>query len=251
MAQATDTKGKALLVAFGSPSDPEPQERAMRGLAREVEALLPGWTVASATLAKPGSFREAAEVLGDPVVYPFFMADGFILDRMLMPRARKAGLQVMRPFGLEARLVDHAADAVAGVLADKAIEPSDATLVVAAHGSALSAASPDSALAFAEALRGRLGLKESVCGFLEQAPSIADAAKGRDPAICLTFFNLKAGHVLADLPAALAAAGFAGPVIDAFIAWPQTPRIIAESLSAWAGRRVGNPVETEQGRRSA
>ena len=51
-------------------------------------------------------------------------------------------------------------------------------------------------------------------------------------AICLQYFALNAGHVLDDVPAALTAAGFEGPVLPPFIDWPETAALIAASLAA-------------------
>ncbi len=52
-------------------------------------------------------------------------------------------------------------------------------------------------------------------GFVEETPSLADAARDLTPAICLPFFALRAGHVVDDVPAALAEAGFTGPLLPA------------------------------------
>ncbi|MFZ1814383.1 MAG: hypothetical protein WBO55_19385 [Rhizobiaceae bacterium] len=230
--QVTEPSRKVLLVAFGSPSDPDPQEQATRQLADAVAHRLPGWTIGSATLAKRGSLQSAIADLGDPIIYPFFMAQGFILEKMLMPRVRKAGLTVLRPFGVEPALVDHAAMVVERTLKQNGMNASSATVIVAAHGSAICQPSQDSAQAFASALQERLALKACRCGFLEQEPFISDAVAGVENAICLTFFNLKAGHVLSDIPKALDAAGFNGPVIDAFVTWPETAELIAHSLTS-------------------
>ena len=66
----------ALLIAHGSPADPEPQERALQALAARVRIWCPGWRIRGTTLALPGALETAVAALPDALVFPFFMAEG-------------------------------------------------------------------------------------------------------------------------------------------------------------------------------
>lgn len=225
----------ALIVAHGSPSDPDPQEAALKDLAARVGALLPGWRIGGATLAKEGAFDAAVADLGTPWVYPYFMARGYFTKKVLAERADPAGLRVLEPFGTEPALVTSAAHALQRELDAKGWQPADTALLVAAHGSAVSRTSAESARDFAAALKAEMGFAEARAGYVEEPPFLNESARGLGQAICLPQFALNAGHMLEDVPQALAEAGFAGPVLPAFIDWPETPELIAQSLETQAG----------------
>ena len=57
-----------------------------------------------------------------------------------------------------------------------------------------------------------------------------DAARGLEAALCLPLFTLNAGHVLNDVPEALAEAGFKGPVLNHIGAHADVPSMIAAAL---------------------
>ena len=79
-------------------------------------------------------------------------------------------------------------------------------------------------------------------GFIDQSPRIAEVAAGLAPgSVCLPFFAARGGHVLQDLPEALAAAGFAGRLLDPVGADRRVPGLIAAALIAAAGS--AGPVE--------
>ena len=219
-----------LIVSHGSPSDPETQEAAMADLAARVAALTLGRRVMGATLAAPGAFEARVADLGRPVVYPFFMADGWFVRKPLAERAAPHGLTLLPPFGMEPALEQAAASELALVLAAQGWNPAATTLLVAAHGSAVSQRNHDRTVAFATALGRRMGFSRVVAGFVEQAPRLAEVAQGQGQAVCLPFFALRAGHYLDDIPEALSEAGFTGPVLPPFVEWPATARLIAESL---------------------
>ncbi|MCT4372353.1 cobalamin biosynthesis protein CbiX [Yangia mangrovi] len=224
----------ALIVAHGSPSDPDPQEAALKDLAARVGALLPGWRIGGATLAKEGAFDAAVAKLGGPWIYPYFMARGYFTKKVLAERAEPLGLRVLEPFGTEPALVTSAAHALQRALCEKGWPAQDTTLLIAAHGSAVSRTSAESARDFAAALKAEMGFAEALAGYVEEPPFLSESARIIGQAICLPQFALNAGHMLEDVPEALAEAGFAGPVLPAFIDWPETPELIAQSLERQA-----------------
>jgi sirohydrochlorin ferrochelatase len=227
----------ALIVAHGAPADPDPQEAALAALAAAVAARAPGWRVRGATLAAPGALEAALAGLRAPVVFPFFMAEGWFTGRELPRRLAAAGaggLRQVRPFGTLPGLVALCRDAARGGAAAAGMDPAGATLILAAHGSAVSRTSTLTTEAMAAALRETAGFARVVTGYIEEAPFLAEAAAGGDiasgPAVCLPFFALTAGHVTGDVPEALAAAGFAGPLLPPIGADPGVPALVAAAL---------------------
>ena len=221
----------ALLIAHGSPADPESQEETLRALAARVGAELPGWQVEGATLAKEGRLEAALARLGDPLIYPFFMAEGWFTGRELPRRLAAAGkpdLPRLRPFGTDPGLVALIAETVAGTW--PAEHPK---LLLAAHGSKVSGTSRDTTLAMAEALRAH-GLEAQIeCAFVEEAPFIADIARNLEGGTCLPFFALRAGHVTDDIPEALTEANFQGPCLAPIGEHEGVARLIARALQAY------------------
>jgi sirohydrochlorin ferrochelatase len=138
----------------------------------------------------------------------------------------------MRPFGVDPALLDLVETQLRRCLHDQSWQAKDTSLLVAAHGSAVSKRSADAANDFAKALQNRFGFKEVRTGFVEQEPWLKPAAKDLGQAICLPFFALLAGHMLDDVPEALEEADFAGPVLASFIDWRGTAQIIAAALAA-------------------
>ncbi len=228
----------AVIVAHGQPGEPEPQEAALHALAARVAAGLPGATVRGATLAMPGSLEAALDGLARPLVYPFFMAEGFFTGRMLPGRLAKAGRQDARqlpPFGLDRALPALMARVALEAAGAHGIDPAAATLLLAAHGSQVSATSKDSTYAMAAQLARLTPFARIEVGLIEEPPHLAEVARGLAPALCLPFFALRAGHVVGDIPEALAAAGFDGPLLPAIGEHRDVPALIAAAIRRGAG----------------
>jgi len=237
MAPVTDPS--LLIVAHGSPSDPEPQEEALRALGRAVTAHLPGWRVEGTTLAAKGCFEAAAARLGQPVVYPFFMSEGWFTGRFLAGKTSELGLKQLAPFGVDPALPACAAARLTATLQSQGWASRDTALLLAAHGSARSKTSADAPRAFAEKLAQAIVFRSVTTGFVEQEPFLTDAARDLGQALCLAFFALRSGHVEGDLPEAFRAAGFSGPVLPPFIEWNEVPELIAQATL----RQIGQPKE--------
>lgn len=93
----------ALIVAHGQPSDPAPAEEDLRLIGHQVQQLMPGWKVATATLADPGALGRAIAGCPPTVVVPFFMADGWFTRTELPRRLMLAGVsgpQLLPAFGI-------------------------------------------------------------------------------------------------------------------------------------------------------
>lgn len=216
----------ALIVSHGQPSDPEPAEAALAGLAALVALHLPDWHVGSATLAAPGALARAAAGR-DGVVFPLFMAGGWFTRVHLPKRLAEAGggvWQVLEPLGCDPAVGDLVLDML------RALGPVESVLL-AAHGSGKSSAPSAIANRLAARIRTELGLRVDAA-FIEQEPRIA-ATRGHGPgSVCLPFFAAEGGHVSEDLPLALEAAGFAGRLLPALGLHPGLPAVIARAIQA-------------------
>lgn len=224
---------RALIVAHGQPSDPAPAEADLAHLASAVAAFLPTWHVTSATLADPDALAEAA--IGDVgLVYPMFMSGGWFTATHLPERLATVGAadwRILAPFGL-----DPGVQALTITLAQEAtLGHPMAEVLLAAHGSFRSPAPSEVAYDMVRQLKAA-GLHRAEAGFIDQSPRITDVAHGFGPnAVCMPYFAAKGGHVIDDLPDALAMAKFTGRLLPPVGLDPRVPGLIAQALQSAAG----------------
>lgn len=223
----------AVIVAHGQPSDPEPAEAALADYARSVDALCPDITVVSATLAAPGQFESCLQKLpDDTVLFPLFMAKGWFVTSALPKRLDERPLRILDPLGVDPEMPNLVAQALTEALAQRQWQATETDFVLAAHGSGRSRNPSAVALHFAEALGQTLPFKSLRVGFVEEPPSISDAAsKAGARAICLPFFACTGGHVLEDIPQELEKAAFQGDTLPVVGELPGIQRHIAATLS--------------------
>ena len=224
-----DTRPIALITAHGQPSDPNPPEAALARLAAQVQDLLPAWQIRSATLSAPGRFE--TELTSGAMIYPFFMARGWFVGKVLPRRIGDIPHQMACPFGLDPALPALVAAAIAHEVTERGWIGQDYDLLLAAHGSARGPKAAKSANDFAKALRPLLPLARVTTGFVEQAPTVETAARGlKDRAICLPFFAQSGDHSRIDIPQSLTTAGFFAPPLQVTGALPGTAALIAQAL---------------------
>lgn len=223
---------EAVIVAHGSPGEPIPQDEAMAALAAQTAERLQGWTVRGATLASPHSLTDAMQGLTRPMVYPFFMAEGYFTGEVLPRRLNQLSLPCWQlpAFGSDENLPALIGKAALAGAAAAGLQPGSSTLLLAAHGSQVSPASRLATLRLKELLSGMLPFRAIVAGFIEEAPFLHETARGLGAALCLPLFTLNAGHVLNDVPEALLEAGFEGPLLEHIGAHPDVPGMIAGAL---------------------
>jgi sirohydrochlorin ferrochelatase len=224
----------ALIVAHGQPSDPGPAEAEIATLAARVGALLPDWVIGSATLADPGSLERALPHLTDPVVFPFFMSDGWFI-RTELPRrltgAGAEGLRILPPFGLLGPTDRLATTTVRQAAKARNWSEGDTTLILAAHGSGASRRPAETASRTREAILAATGYREVRLGFIEESPHLADVlADAGQQSLLLPLFVARWGHVAGDIPEAVDATGYRGAVLDPLGCAEEVPRIIADAL---------------------
>lgn len=227
---------RAVIVSHGQPGDPDPQQRAIETLAAQVLALLPGAQIRGATLAKPGALDRVVD--NTTLIYPMFMAEGWFTSSELPRRLTQAGAgqaRVLPPFGSDPRLPDLCRRLTYEAAAAKGWTTAETTLLIAGHGSGRSRAPARAAWALAEALSADFA--QTTCGFIEEAPFLADAAKTLpERALCLPFFAISAEHVTDDIPQALAGAKFQGVLLPPVSTAPEVPQLIAATLAATIAR---------------
>lgn len=221
----------ALIVAHGQPSEPAPAAAEIAALAERVAPLLPDWRLRAATLAEPDALAREIAAAGAPgVIYPLFMAGGWFTRSNLPKRLLAAGgadWRIAEPFGSDPAVANLAVAMAREALAEAPAQD----ILLAAHGSFRSPAPSEVAHAMAARLSRDLGLA-CEAGFIDQDPRIAEVARRRPEALCLPFFAARGGHVVADLPAALAEAGFRGRVLDPVGLDPRVPGLIARAIMA-------------------
>lgn len=206
----------------------------MARLAAAVQACLPDWQIRSATLAAPEALERALDGFGVPLIFPFFMADGWF-TQVALPRrlqaAGQAGLRILPAFGLMQTVWDLAAQAARIATLGRGWQVEDVRLVLAAHGSGRSSAPAAAAGKIADHIRAQMPFAEVRLGFIEEEPGLEQvAAEAGEKALCLPLFVARWGHVAGDIPAALAAAKFRGPCLAALGTRPEVPEIIAAAL---------------------
>lgn len=206
----------------------------MGALARAVAGQLPaGWKVCGTTLAAPEALETALATLDRPLIFPFFMAEGYFTRTLLPLRLQAAGsggLRRLAAFGHTPGLPELTARAALQGAATAGLEPGGTTLLLAAHGSKISRASATGAQAMAARLAALAPFARVLTGFVEEHPLIQTIAADLHPAICLPFFALRAGHVTDDVPRALAIAGFRGILLPAIGEHPGAAHLIAAAL---------------------
>lgn len=227
------TNPDVIIVAHGSPSNPDPQERAVVNLAERVSSLVPDLAIRGATLAADGALEAAVAGLRSPMIYPYFMSDGWFVSSQLPKRLRAAGLSewdMVTPLGMEVDLPKIAIAEALTTLQQAGMTAKATSLILAAHGSPSDPRPAQATYNFGKILERSSTFKSVRIGFVDEEPSLVQAMKTRGPALVMPFFAARAGHVLLDLPNALTEANFDGPVMPAIGTWPQIPALLAKSL---------------------
>lgn len=216
-----------LIVSHGQPSEPDVGETEIHDFAKAVATHLPEWSVSGATLSGKRTLESKASTMPEgALVYPMFMADGWFTKTVLPERLTAANLRILQPFGTYPGLVSIAARAVL-----EAAPSPTAAVFLAAHGSGKSLRPAEVTRGFAAQLESSLNMPVH-CGFVEQAPYLAEVARTmKAGSVCLPFFATRRGHVLDDLPNALEEARFEGRLLDPVGCLSTTPAFVADTIT--------------------
>ena len=221
-----------LIVSHGYPTDPEPQEQFIRSLSQKVAAKT-GLKVQGATLAKTGALYKAITEMEKPVIFPYFMSDGWFVSVNLQNRIAATGLKnwrTLKPLGLLSDLPHLSASVLKEQLLSEGMTLGRTKLIIAGHGSPTNPKPAHAVRQFAEAMRLTSLFSEVRVGFVDETPSLTDAFQVNGDAVILPFFAALAGHVLNDLPCAIDAANFKGLVLEPIGTWEQIPTLVSQSL---------------------
>ncbi len=207
----------AVIIAHGQPSAPGPAEVSLAQFAARVDQLAKRVTVHSATLAAPHALETLLDRLGsDCVIFPLFMAKGWFVTTALPRRIGNRSVRILDPLGVDPMLPSLVATTLGNRINRQGWSADLTDLIIAAHGSGRSRDPSRVAREFADQLSAHLPLNTVRVGFVEEPPSICDAAQGAGPqSICLPFFACTGGHVLEDIPAELERARFKGALMPA------------------------------------
>ncbi|MTI01883.1 CbiX/SirB N-terminal domain-containing protein [Roseibium sp. RKSG952] len=222
----------AVIVAHGQPSDPEPAEAALAEFASDISTLAKRVSVHSATLAAPDALEAALDSLPEnSVIYPLFMAKGWFVTSALPKRVGNRIIRILDPLGIDPDLPDLVASSVRNAVSELGWQTESTDLVIAAHGSGRSRNPSAVAGEFVDQLTKRMPFQSMRLGFVEELPSIAEAAANTgDQALCLPFFACRGGHVLEDVPQELSKAGFRGQTLPVIGELPPIKQHIAGIL---------------------
>ncbi len=216
--------GTVIIVSHGQPSDPVPAAADLGRLAERIANLLPGWTVASTTLAEDRALGEIAGALGAGLIFPMFMSGGYFTRVAIPERLRAAGVsgwQVLEPFGCDPKLHDLTVALAREAEADQ--------VLLAAHGSFKSSVPSDIARHVAGRIAAEVGVRAEPA-FIDQEPKLASMRGFGPGAVCLPFFAAARGHVVEDIPRALAEAGFEGRTLPPVGLDARVPEIVAAAI---------------------
>ncbi len=201
-------------------------------MARQLE----GWRIASATLAAPGALKRALDRLPGALIYPMFMSDGWFTKTTLPQHLQAVGateITILPPFGQDPRTAELAAEMARTAASSAGYRLGETTLVLAAHGAAKNPAAGRAARRMAKAIAPLAPFGDIRLGFLEEAPFLHRAAQmeAGTPAICLPLFAAGGAHVTRDVPAALRAARWRGPLLAAIGLHARVSALIAGALA--------------------
>lgn len=91
----------------------------------------------------------------------------------------------------------------------------------------------------ADRLRHEAGFARVEAAFIDQSPRIVEAAARFPPgSLVLPFFAARGGHVIDDLPQALAEAGFEGELLPPVGLDARVPGLIRRALRTAVGQEV-------------
>lgn len=232
----------AIIVAHGSPSNPEILNNVVVELARRVQQCGPGCRVLGATLALRSSLEQTLLALPKQkkiFIFPLFMSDGWFVSQELPRRVNALGYRALRllsPLGLEPSLPSLCTRRAREAALAMGIDERSTTVLLAAHGSPNDPGPELAAQAIQQAIIDMSNFLDVKLAFIDQSPKIQDVVRGIGPVICLPLFACRAGHVRKDLPKMLATGGFRGSLLAPIGEDPLIANIISARL-----RRQGGP----------
>ena len=203
--------GALVLAAHGSRRDPA-TNALLRRLAQAVrERRLFAEVAVAFHQGEPGFDTVLDELAEEAVtVVPVMTSAGHYADKVLpeaLARNRRhpsVRLRITPPAGSHPGVAPLVARRVSELLREYTLSRAETAVLVAGHGTSRHPASRETALQLAETLRRRGVASETVAGFLDDEPSLADALAGvRSDAVVVIPFLIGGGHAAKDVPRAI------------------------------------------------
>ncbi|MGL9618630.1 CbiX/SirB N-terminal domain-containing protein [Bradyrhizobium sp. U531] len=205
----------ALLLAAHGERRPDAGNEGAFQLARALASRSLVAEVAIGFISGTPGISEALETLTARriLVYPLFASSGyFTRDRLvqLLDEAKGDGrsIDMLPPLGLDPGLPDLLCDQAVACARDHGYAPEACTFVLLAHGSKRNPASRQATEQVAREIETRAACREVVVAFLEEQPSLEEAAQSiHGPAIVLGLFSGEGLHGAKDAPKLVARLG--------------------------------------------
>lgn len=209
-----------LLVGHGSQHGPE-SAAPVHAAARRIRRLGVFDEVRVAFWKEPPWLWDAAEAVRSPdiTIVPLFLADGWFAGRVVpdalgLRRVDEvwAGrvVRYREAIGTDPAMAELVERRARDALGEACIDPAEAELIVAGHGTDRSPDSATTTYAAADALRSRGRFARVRCGFLDQRPRLTDVVEAASPGhvVIVPFFLAEGWHTRVTLPRSL---GLEGP----------------------------------------
>lgn len=176
------------------------------------------------------------------LVYPYFMSDGYFVEKVLPQRIRDAGhpppTRILPPLGLDQGLPALMLEAALTAAVSAGYDTAGSRLLIVGHGSQGSRASAlaTELMALKLASSGHFG--EVAAAFLEEPPFVRESLEGtRPPTVVAGFFSGDGLHAAEDVPEAIAWAGAEAVYCGAIGGHPGVTGLIGAAVE----RALANP----------
>lgn len=241
---------EALIISHGQPSQPEAGEEQLRMQAAQIQNLLPGWHIRSATLAAPGALEKELDAFsGKPFLFPMFMADGWFINTALPKRLRDREVHQLSPLGVLPGLPHQTVKYLKSEAKRRNWSWNSCDVMIAAHGSATGPAAAKCALYFARRVQTLMTFKQKVrTGFLAEEPVLSQVARfSGSRTLLLPFLAGVGSHLTDDIPEELEKGNFRGILLPPIGEADFIPKLIAHSLKTAEQKALNfDPMDKER-----
>jgi len=152
-----------------------------------------------------------SDVFDHILIVPYMMSDGFLAKQMINQTKQtieKAG--ITKPVigtssvGTHPAIADVALKVATEAADAHQLSPSSLSLVIVAHGSQNAPQSRMAAEVHLQAIRNAECFNETLLGFIEEPPFVADVLKSlKEPAVIVGLFAAPGGHAIVDIAEAM------------------------------------------------
>jgi AsmA protein len=169
------------------------------------------------------------------IIYPLFMSAGHFVQTVLAERISAAGLKtptgILQPLGLDKRVPLLMLESALRISKTAGLDPAQARLLVAGHGSKFGDQNAESTKRAARILAPHSPFARVETAFLEEAPFVADALENYSGmSVVAGFFSGDGLHASDDIPAAIGYSGAKALYTGPIGLHPRVPELIVSSV---------------------